>query len=71
MATSALSALLELSPTDPADVHYRLAMAQHSLGQHDLAKRSVLKALEEAPRYRDALDLLVAIVQTQKAKEPE
>jgi tetratricopeptide (TPR) repeat protein len=52
--------VLRLDPTDPAEVHYRLARL---LRQKDdpAAKREVLQALEEAPRYRDALRLLLEI----------
>ena len=60
-AAEALSACLELQPTDPANIHYRLAVSLQSLGRTELAKRQVLMALEESPRYRAALELLVKI----------
>ena len=60
-AAEALVACLDLQPTDPANIHYRLAVAFHSLGKTELAKRQVLMALEESPRYREALELLVKI----------
>lgn len=65
-AVEALSASLELQPTDPAIIHYRLAVSLQSLGKNELAKRQVLMALEESPRYRDAIELLVRI-----SKSPE
>ena len=65
-AVEALSACLDLQPTDPANIHYRLAVSLHSLGKNDLAKRQVLMALEESPRYRAAMALLVRI-----SKSPE
>ena len=60
-AAESLSASLELQPTDPANIHYRLAVSLQSLGRTELAKRQVLMALEESPRYRAALELLVKI----------
>jgi hypothetical protein len=49
-----------LDPPDPAVAHYRLAKLLHE--KHDpAAKRHVLKALEEAPRFRDAQKLLLQI----------
>jgi tetratricopeptide (TPR) repeat protein len=49
--------LLRLDPPDPADVHFRLARLLHKK-QDAGARREVLKALEEAPRFRDAHKLL-------------
>jgi tetratricopeptide (TPR) repeat protein len=53
-------ALLQLNPLDPAEVHFRLAQLLHRNGDPE-AKRHVLQALEEAPRYRAALRLLLEI----------
>lgn len=61
-AAVALRRLALLEPDDPADVHQRLAAALYETGQHDAARRHVLKALEEAPRYRAAHQLLLRIV---------
>lgn len=61
-AALALRRVVLLEPDDPADVHYRLARALLSTGQSKEAKRNVLKALEEAPRFRDAHRLLLRIV---------
>ena len=60
-AAEALAAILDLQPTDPANIHYRLAVSYQALGKTELARRQVLMALEESPRYRDALELLVKI----------
>jgi tetratricopeptide (TPR) repeat protein len=49
--------LLMLDPPDPAQAHFRLAKLLHKKGDAE-AKRQVLQALEEAPRFRDALRLL-------------
>lgn len=54
----ACRALLRLDPANPAEVHYRLARQLHALGD-PAARRHVLQALEEAPRYKDALRLLL------------
>ena len=58
-AIGAYQKLLLLDPADPADVHYHLAELL-SLNNDPAAKRHVLQALEEAPRFRDAHRLLLA-----------
>ena len=57
---SAYRALLELDPTDLAETHFRLAQLLHRAGDPS-ARRHVLQALEEAPRYPAALQLLLEI----------
>lgn len=59
-AIQAYRILLQLDPPDPAEAHYRLALLLHRKGDPG-AKRQVLQALEEAPRFRDALRLLLQI----------
>lgn len=54
----ALQALAELDPVDPAGIQFRLARAYQVQGDMSQAKRHVLQALEESPRYREALQLL-------------
>jgi len=56
----ACRALLELDPPDPAETHYQLAKLLHQTGDPG-ARRQVLMALEEAPRYRAAQRLLLEI----------
>jgi len=63
-AIVALSRLAVMEPADPADVHFRLASALHVRGRNTEARRQVLMALEEAPRYRAAHRLLLKIVAT-------
>jgi len=46
------------------DIHFRLARALHATGQPAEAKRHVLLALEEAPRFREAQQLLLQLVKT-------
>jgi tetratricopeptide (TPR) repeat protein len=57
-AIAAYRRLLVLEPDDPAEVHYRLARLLFDRGD-PAAKRHVLMALEEAPRFPAALELLL------------
>lgn len=59
-AIEAYSTLLVLNPPNPADVHFRLARLLHE-DRQPTAKRHILLALEEAPRFRDAQLLLLEI----------
>ena len=61
-AIDAYRALLVLGPQNPAEVNYRLARLLRSHNELSSAKRHVLAALEDAPRYRDAHRLLLEIV---------
>jgi uncharacterized protein HemY len=54
--------LLSLDPSDPEEAHFRVAKLLRQTGEPG-AKRHVLQALEEAPRYREALRLLLDIKQ--------
>lgn len=56
-------AVESLQPHDAADAHYRLARAYHRLNESEDARRHVLRALEIAPRFQDALSLLLEINQ--------
>ncbi|MDB6067510.1 MAG: hypothetical protein JWR26_3718 [Pedosphaera sp.] len=60
-AVEAYRRLLLLDPPDPAEVHFHLARLLHQKGDESAAKRHVLQALEEAPRFRDAQRLLLEI----------
>ena len=57
-AIQAYNSLLQLDPPDPADVHFRLAQLLQQ-ARDPAARRHLLQALEEAPRYRAALRLLL------------
>ena len=59
-AIAAYRTVLKLDPENPADIHYRLARLLHET-RDPAAKREVLLALEEAPRFRAALKLLLEI----------
>lgn len=61
-AIGSLRALIEMDPIDPADTHYRLGAALHRRGDLQLAKAEIIKALEEAPRFRAAHRQLLEIV---------
>ncbi len=61
-AISAYRRLLLLDPADPAEVHYQLARLLHARGNAEAeAKRQVLQALEQAPRFREAQRLLLQL----------
>jgi hypothetical protein len=60
-ATKAGATLLLLDPPDRAAVHYRIARQYQVTEQTGEARRNVLLALEEAPRYRKAHALLAEL----------
>jgi len=60
-ATAALQTLLKLPSVDPADLHYRLAVQYRDAGELTQSRRQTLQALEIAPRYREALILLLEL----------
>jgi len=62
MTIRGLCALAILNPIDPADLHFRLATAYWKTGQRQQAKRNVLIALENAPRFRQAHSLFQEII---------
>ncbi len=54
-------AYLALKPADQAEAKYRVAWSLHRSGSSQQAKLYALAAVEETPRYRDALKLLEEI----------
>ena len=65
MAAGARASVVALGPVDMAEAHYRLAYAHSKAGDKDAARYQVLRALEIAPNYYEALELLLALhVQT-------
>jgi len=54
-------ALLKFDTTDPAHSHFRLATLLNDEGAQEEAKRQVLMALDEAPRYQEAHQLLLKL----------
>ena len=59
-AIRAYRTVLALNPPDQPEIHFRLARVLHSTGDA-AAKREVLLALEEAPRFREAHALLLEL----------
>lgn len=59
-AIQSYRSVLLLDPVDPSEVHYSLAKLLHRRGD-PAAKREILSALENAPRFRDGYDLLLEI----------
>ncbi len=53
--------MVALNPVDRAEAYYRLALAHRDAGQSAEARRSVLRALEEAPHFERAQELLLAL----------
>jgi tetratricopeptide (TPR) repeat protein len=54
-------AVVALRPTDMAEAEYQLARAYFGAGDIEAARRVVLRALERAPSFREAQELLLAI----------
>ena len=54
-------AVVALDPTDKAQAHYRLAAAHLEAGDAAAARTQVLRALEIAPNYEAALELLLRL----------
>jgi len=53
--------VVALHPVDEAEALYLLAAAQREAGDNRSARRTVMGALEIAPNYEDALELLLAL----------
>jgi tetratricopeptide (TPR) repeat protein len=54
-------ALLALNPVDRAEAYYQLALAHFEAGDAAAARREVLQALEEAPSFEKAQELLLRL----------
>jgi tetratricopeptide (TPR) repeat protein len=70
-AINAYRALLQLAPVDPAEVHYRLACLLQQAGDLQAARRHVLQALEQAPRFRAAHRTLLQVFRAMEQSEDE
>lgn len=66
-AVGALRALAQMDPVDPASIDYRTGRALRNLGSNAEAKHHVLRALLEAPRYREAHELLLQLMSADEA----
>jgi len=62
-------AVLALAPVDRADAHYRLALAYFGAGKLDQARSAVLRALELAPSFEPAQELLLQIREARRDAE--
>jgi hypothetical protein len=70
VAIRALRAMLVVSPFDQVDSHYRLACLLQRTGDLVTAKRHILQALEEAPRFRDGHRKLLEIAKAMESNPP-
>jgi len=61
--------VVKLNPLDPAKAHYQLARLLQAADPEE-ARTHVLLALEEAPRYREAQNLLLSIHQLTQTTAP-
>jgi tetratricopeptide (TPR) repeat protein len=61
-ALSEFRVVLALDPPNIAEANYNVANAYHLLGKQPEAKHAVLRALEAAPSYEKAQELLLKIV---------
>lgn len=71
IAESAWKACMELDPFDIAWIEYRTAVALDRQGKSEDAKRHLLFALEESPRFTEALRMLVSFQKQPAAEEKE
>jgi len=61
LVVRAREGVVALNPVDRADALYRLALAQRDAGDRAAARRSVLRALDVAPNFEPALELLLEL----------
>ena len=61
LVADARAAIAALQPADPVGARYQLALALSRSGQTLAARRQVLLALEAAPLYEEALELLLTV----------
>lgn len=67
-ALASYQALVKLDPFDPADAHFRLAEALVAAGRPEEARRHVVLALAEAPRFAAAQRLLLKLIEPAEKK---
>ncbi len=60
-AVQARAAVVALNPADRADALYRLALAHRDAGDREAARSAVLRALDVAPNFEEALELLLEL----------
>ena len=59
-------AVVALKPVDKAEAYYQLALAYRAAGATQDARRSVIRALEDAPHFEKAQDLLLQLHEARK-----
>ena len=59
-------AVVALHPVDRAEALYQLALAYYEAGDGQAARREVLKALEDAPNFEKAQELLLRLQRTNR-----
>lgn len=64
-ARQSLEALSLMEPVDPAGLYFKTAIAYQKAQELTRAKRFVLKALDEAPHYREAQQMLLELTDNQ------
>jgi tetratricopeptide (TPR) repeat protein len=60
---------LALNPHDPTPGHFGMARALRALGDQSASRRHLLDALETAPHYKPAQDLLLQMLEERKRNE--
>lgn len=70
-AIAAYRALLQFDTVNPVNTHFRLAQLLRDEGHTDQARREVLLALEDAPRFLAAHRLLLELAETENAEMDE
>ena len=68
-AVRALQALARMDPVDPAAIDFRMARALKNMGALEESKHHVLRALLEAPRFREAHALLLELSEQDETPE--
>lgn len=69
-AINSFEKLLKLGPSSPAEINFQLAKL-YTDEDEVRAKRHVLDALVDAPRYREAHSLLIQLTETKEPAKPE
>jgi tetratricopeptide (TPR) repeat protein len=62
-------AVVALNPVDRAEALYQLALAYYEAGDGQSARREVLRALEDAPNFEKAQELLLRLQQGNRSGE--
>ncbi|MCO6043176.1 tetratricopeptide repeat protein [Aeoliella sp. ICT_H6.2] len=70
-AIAAYRALLQFDTVNPVNAHYRLAQLLRDEGHTDQARREVLLALQDAPRFLDAHRLLLELAEADTTSADE